>query len=145
MSHPTQPEPSSGRRDPSWPEPQPYRDPAFQAPPAGDARSVPSGYALPPSMYPVPAARATNGLAIASLVCALAGLGTCGVASIVGAIMGHVARRQIRERGEDGDGLALAGIIIGWIIFALTVLGGAGYVILLVTLTAHMNSGVDVG
>jgi hypothetical protein len=34
--------------------------------------------------------------------------------------MGHKARRQLRERNEDGDGLALTGIIVGWIGFALS-------------------------
>jgi hypothetical protein len=39
-----------------------------------------------------------------------------------GAILGFVARRQIRERGERGDGMALAGIIVGLIAAALGVL-----------------------
>jgi len=36
--------------------------------------------------------------------------------------MGHVARRQIRERGDSGDGMALAGVIVGWIAFAIAVI-----------------------
>jgi hypothetical protein len=47
----------------------------------------------------------------------------CGYAAIIGAIMGHVARRQIRERGEEGDGMALTGVIVGWIVFSLAILG----------------------
>ena len=71
--------------------------------------------------YGVPAALPrTNGMAIAALVVSLTGLG-CGVTGLVGAILGHVARRQIRERHESGDGMALAGIIVGWISFALVV------------------------
>jgi hypothetical protein len=69
---------------------------------------------------PYPPARPTNGLAIASLVCSIAGIATC-VSAPVGAVLGHIARRQIRERGEDGDGLALAGIIVGWILTGLLV------------------------
>jgi hypothetical protein len=93
------------------------------------------GYAVP--MYPVggpPPAAATNGLAIASLVCALAGLLTCGVTSFIGAILGHVAKRQIRERREGGEGLATAGIITGWIIFTLFVLVAIAYAILFVAI-----------
>ena len=30
-------------------------------------------------------------------------------------IMGHISRRQIRESGEQGDGMALAGLILGYI------------------------------
>jgi hypothetical protein len=36
--------------------------------------------------------------------------------------MGIVARKQIRQTGEDGDGLALAGIIVGGIFTAIFVL-----------------------
>ena len=73
-----------------------------------------------PRYYPYPVAPPTNGLAIASLVCSIAGVATC-VSAPVGAVLGHVARRQIRERGEAGDGLALAGIIVGWILTGLLV------------------------
>jgi hypothetical protein len=36
-----------------------------------------------------------------------------------GLILGIVARKQIRQTGEEGDGLALAGIIVGGIFTAL--------------------------
>ncbi|WP_324276291.1 DUF4190 domain-containing protein [Blastococcus brunescens] len=39
-----------------------------------------------------------------------------------GLILGIVARKQIRQTGEDGDGLALAGIIVGGIVTAIFVL-----------------------
>jgi hypothetical protein len=65
----------------------------------------------------------TNGMAIAALVASSALVLSCMPLAIIGAILGHIARRQIRERGESGDGLALAGIIIGWIGFALPVFG----------------------
>jgi hypothetical protein len=80
---------------------QPYQQPPYQVPPG----------------YPVYVVqqRPTNGLAIASLVCSVVGIG------LVGAILGHVARRQIRQTGEQGDGLALAGIIVGWVMTAFFV------------------------
>jgi hypothetical protein len=68
---------------------------------------------------------ATNTLAVVALV-----LGICGLtviplaASIAAVICGHVARRQIRERGEGGDGMALGGLITGYI-------GVAGLVLIL--------------
>jgi Domain of unknown function (DUF4190) len=82
--------------------------------------------------------RPTNGLAIASMVVSLVGAlalvcyGVGGLISVVGAILGHVARRQIRERGEGGDGMALAGVIVGWIATALGVLIVIGVVALFV-------------
>jgi hypothetical protein len=57
-------------------------------------------------------------MAIVSLVLSLAGLAIW-ISAPVGAVLGHVAKRQIRDRGEQGDGLAMAGIIIGWIITGL--------------------------
>ena len=75
---------------------------------------------MTPPPYPYPYQPRTNGLAIASLVCSVAGVATC-VSAPVGAILGHVARKQIRERGEAGDGMALAGIIVGWILTGLLV------------------------
>jgi hypothetical protein len=102
------------------PNPQPPWDPARGYPPPAYPTS---GYVAPPAAYPgygYAGPAKTNGLAIAALVCALVGLFTC-LPATVGAILGHVARRQIRERGEDGDGLALAGIIVGWIVTALYV------------------------
>jgi Domain of unknown function (DUF4190) len=69
-----------------------------------------------------PAAQTTNGLAIASLVLSI--LGVFGIGSLLGIIFGYKARREIRaSRGhQSGDGMALAGIIIGFVtlvVFAL--------------------------
>jgi curved DNA-binding protein CbpA len=83
--------------------------------PGSGAATKPSGYRYrtPP---PAPPAR-TNNLAVASLVVSLCGLLFC-VSAPVGAVLGHVARGQIRDRGENGDGLAMAGIIVGWLLTA---------------------------
>ena len=34
--------------------------------------------------------------------------------SILAIVFGHLARGQIRRTGEKGDGLALAGLVLGW-------------------------------
>lgn len=62
--------------------------------------------------------RHTSGLAVASLV-----LGICSwtvlpfVASLGAIITGHMARAEIRRRPHelDGDGLAIGGLILGWL------------------------------
>ena len=136
MSYPQQP--GGGWQQDQWPGQPAYYDPNQPASgqPASPAGYVDYGYqqqAYPAYGYAAPA---TNGMAIASLVCSLAGLATCGLTSIVGAILGHVARRQIRERGEAGDGLALAGIISGWIIFGLAALGIAAYIVFAIILVS---------
>jgi hypothetical protein len=48
---------------------------------------------------------------VLAFVCAPAGL-----------ILGIIARKEIRRTGEEGDGLALAGIIVGSIFTAIFVL-----------------------
>ena len=63
-------------------------------------------------------ARRTNTLAILSLVAAF-------VASFVGVVLGIVALLQIRRSGEAGRGLAIAAIIIGFLVTAFFVLAFA--------------------
>jgi hypothetical protein len=67
----------------------------------------------PPPMYLPP--RSTNGLAIASLVLALAQPFALGLTTIPAVICGHMARRQIRRTGEAGMGMATVGVTFGWI------------------------------
>lgn len=55
--------------------------------------------------------RRTNGFAIAALVCGLVG----GVGSVLALVFGFTARRQIAATGESGKGMALAGIILGFV------------------------------
>jgi Domain of unknown function (DUF1707)/Domain of unknown function (DUF4190) len=62
----------------------------------------------------VPPVAKINGLAIASLACGLAQFVFGPVATIPAIVFGHVARHQIKRTGEQGDGLALAGLILGW-------------------------------
>jgi hypothetical protein len=67
--------------------------------------------------YPYgPPPRRTNTMAVLALVFAF-------VFSPLGLIFGIIARRQIRQSGEEGDGLALAGAIIGGVFTALYVAG----------------------
>ena len=37
------------------------------------------------------------------------------LATIPAIVFGHVARHQIKRTGEQGAGLALAGLILGWV------------------------------
>ncbi len=95
-------------------------DPQQSAPTAGWTQQP--GYGQPPVAYvPYPVPQRTNGLAMASMITSIASFALCGgLPGIVGAILGHVARRQVRVTGEQGDGMALAGIIVGWAAFAIS-------------------------
>ena len=66
-----------------------------------------------PARYAAPAEQ-TNRLAVASLVCALAVFLIPLPTSILAIVFGHIARGQIRRTGENGAGLALAGLVLGW-------------------------------
>jgi hypothetical protein len=64
----------------------------------------------------------TNGLAVASLVLGILWLSWIG--SILALIFGYLALGQIRRQNEGGRGLAIAGIILGWVGIATLVLVG---------------------
>jgi len=79
------------------------QQPTFQAP----------AYQQPPyqqSAYQQPMqSQKTNGFAIASFVCSLLCI------SLLGIIFGHVGMSQINRNREGGRGLAVAGLILGYI------------------------------
>ena len=73
-----------------------------------------------------PAPRPTNGMAVASLVLGLLSWACLGcLAGIPGIICGHMALAQIRSSGyaEEGRGLAIAGLILGYINLAGLIFG----------------------
>jgi len=85
--------------------------------PPGPAPPVNPGYGFPPPGpgYGYPPVSTTNGLAIASLVCSFF-FWLSGIGSVLAIVFGFIARSQIKRSGgaQQGAGLALAGIIIGF-------------------------------
>jgi len=71
-----------------------------------------------------PAAQPTNGMAMASMICGIIGIvgGCLLIPSILAIIFGHIARAQIRRGEGSGDGLAVAGLWMGYIWNGLMVL-----------------------
>jgi hypothetical protein len=63
-----------------------------------------------------------NGMAIAALCCGIAGF-LCIIPAILGIIFGFIAKSQIRAGGylQRGDGMATAGIVLGIVWIALTI------------------------
>ncbi|NES26510.1 DUF4190 domain-containing protein [Micromonospora terminaliae] len=113
---------------PGYPPPAtPYAVPGY--PPPGDPYAA-AGHAPAYPGYAPPSSK-TNTLAIVALVLSLVGFTSC-ITAPVGAIMGHVARKQIRQTGEQGEGMAKAAIIVGWILTALLVLLIIFYVVMIV-------------
>jgi hypothetical protein len=67
-----------------------------------------------------PHIRGTNSLAVASFVCALVGCTGLGVPLAI--VFGHVALAQIRRYGQEGMGLAVTGLVVGYISLAFWIL-----------------------
>jgi Domain of unknown function (DUF1707)/Domain of unknown function (DUF4190) len=86
--------------------------------------------AVPPTeVEPVPQETQTNGLAIASFACGLGQFVFGPLATIPAIVFGHMARSQIRRTGEQGTGLALAGLMLGWAAVILGIIVVAAAVI----------------
>lgn len=116
----------------------PYGTPEYPQP--GYPASMPppgQPYGPYPQQVPWVVSRPTNGMAVASMVLGI--LWLYWVGSILALIFGYIARRQIRERGESGDGMAIAGIVLGWVGVGVALIF---IVVLLVSLTAATSTTV---
>ena len=105
---------------------------------------LPSG--VMPVAWPVPAAyqppQSTNSLARASMILGVAEFFSMGLTAIPAVICGHVAKREMRLTGQRGDGLATAGLVLGYLAIAFW-----GILIVLAMLGAvvSMSNGVPGG
>jgi hypothetical protein len=101
--------------------------------PIQPGQPLPAGYG-----YPVYAqAPPTNTLAIIALVMAF-------VFAPAAIVCGHIARKQIRTSGESGDGLALAGLICGYVFTGISVLICGVYVVIFAAFVHSANNINDV-
>ena len=96
---------------------------------------IPSGEANPASQLS-PAeqdAKSGSGLAIASFVTSLALVFlTAGFFSFIGAILGHVSLSKLKKAGSTQNrGLAVAGVIIGWVSTAIAWIFLIGFIALI--------------
>lgn len=94
----------------------------------------PYGAHPPPAFdpYGYPRPRATNGMAVASLVCAF-------VFAPLGIIFGHISLSQIKRTGEEGHGLAVAGLVISYLITVGTVIVLAAVVLFTIAVARHLE------
>jgi hypothetical protein len=79
----------------------------------------------------------TNGLAIASLACGVAQFAFGPLPTIPAIVLGHMARHQIKRTGEQGAGMALAGLLLGWAAVAIGVLAILALTLFVVTSSGH--------
>lgn len=111
---------------------QPPAPPTYSAPAAPAPQSYPAAAPYPQAEggYPnapygaYPPSPKTNTLAIVSLVAGIAGLVVLPfIGSIVAVITGHMSLSQLKKQPEGGRGMAIAGLITGYIGLVLAVLG----------------------
>jgi hypothetical protein len=127
---------------------QPYQQPYLQQPAPGPAyqpgseyqqgsvyqpgpyqpqAGSPYGYSAPPEKNALGVWSLVLGvLSVVMLFSCLVGF----LAAIPAVITGHLSRKAQREGLADNGGLALAGIITGWVTIGLTILAIAGFAVL---------------
>ena len=134
-----------------YPPQQPYSQPPYGQqgyPPQGNP---PPGYSQPgypqpgypqpgypqPGFYP-PVVQVvktpTDGLAIASMVLGIVWVWWVG--SILAVIFGHVSLRRIAREGKSGRGMAIAGLVLGYVGIGTLAI----FIVLLIIGTANTNS-----
>jgi len=112
----------SGYAPPGYAQPG-YPPPGYPQAPAGAYGPYPA--------YPPPPARGTNTMAILALVFAF-------VFAPLGIVFGIMARNQIARTGEEGEALALAGLIVGAVFTLLIV----AYIVFMVAIFAAAFSSI---
>lgn len=136
---------SPGSEDVSWPEesvpmvglpaggvatlpPVPPEEAALSQPRV--ERSPSPSYSPGPGGATAVGSPPVNGMAVAALVLGIAGLTVLPfISSIFAVIFGSMARREIRQNPgvTSGDGVAVAGVVLGWIgigVLILALVGG---------------------
>lgn len=111
--------------------PQAQQQPAYPAPGAPATGYAP-GYPAAPARPAAPTALAqTNAFALVAIILAF-------LQPIAAIVFGHLALGQIKRTGDGGRGLALAGLVIGYITAGLMIFLLVVYTILMIALLAYM-------
>lgn len=139
MSTPNEPQNPYGSSDPQQPQdpagppqypsaPPPPAAPQYPAgtpqyPAATPYGAAPGGYAQPGPGYGAPYPK--NSLAVWSLVLGIVSFVlTCGLfTGIPAVIVGNNAKKAVARGEANNGGMATAGVILGWIAIALSILG----------------------
>lgn len=124
--------PAYGQQSPAAPQ-NPY-DPYAQQPQSPQQPQYAQPYGQQYAYGTTPTGK-TNGMSIASLATGISSILLCWcygiglIPGVLGLVFGFISMKQIKERGESGRGMALAGAITGgigilfaiifWILFAI--------------------------
>ena len=112
----------SNQQDPNLQPQQNFTGAAPAAPQVPGYTPAP-GYSQAPGSAQAPSAAPTNTMAIVSMISSIIGWFAFGSLCIVGVILGHISLKQLKTSGEGGRGMALTGLIMGYIGIAGWVIG----------------------
>jgi hypothetical protein len=130
------------------------------SPPGGEQSSQPepSGWSSQPDsgqwqqapqwqQPPYGQAPETNGRATAAMVTGILSLLICAPAGIAAVIVGNGAKNQIDQSGglQGGRGMAVAGVVMGWIAIAVMIIGIIFSVLFFAGLAASGGAGAGTG
>ncbi|HEY5025673.1 MAG TPA: DUF4190 domain-containing protein [Acidimicrobiales bacterium] len=139
-SAPWPPPPPSALSYPPPPSSSPFAPPAtHQAPYQAPNQPPHQAYYQPVYYQSAPPGPRSNGLAVASLVLGI--LWVWWLGSILALVFGYVALGQIKRSHEGGRGMAIAGVVLGWVGVGTGVAVG----ILLAVAVRHGNASVPLG
>lgn len=110
---------------------------AYQARTYGELNTLTRDLPRPVRPLPPPPP-GMNSKAVAAVVCGAGGVFT-GVTAIPAVILGHLARREIRRTGEQGDGLAVAGLVLGYVVTIVMVVTAIVAVLLAVAFVGAVS------
>jgi len=124
-------------------EPRPGAEPQYPASAPGHPGTAAQGYPVGPAPHlgaagpgpqgswaPLAPRPRVNTLALVAFITSLLAIAPVAV------ICGHMALRELRSSGEEGRGLALAGVIIGYVVLGIVALFVVSVVVQLIWLWA---------
>ncbi len=88
----------------------------------GNRHAPPAPLANPWASYVPAPVRVTEPLAKVSVACAVLGLCTSGMSAVPAIVTGHLALARIRRTNGDGTGLAITGLVLGYLELAFVAL-----------------------
>jgi len=106
-----------------WPPPQVPQPPVSPSPygPVSGSPYSPAPYGAPQPVVVVQPGPPTSGLAVASMVLGIVGLlSSCcafGIPSILAVVFGHAGLNATKGGARGGQGMAVAGLVMGYIVF----------------------------
>jgi hypothetical protein len=124
VSNPNPPQYPQQPQQPAYAQPQ---QPAYAQPGAPAAPVHAPRPALPTALAQ------TNAFALVSIILAF-------VQPIAAVVFGHIALSQIKRNGDAGRGMALTGLIIGYVYVAFIVLFVIAYVGFIITMVASIGT-----